>query len=135
MLIDALDDFVGTGEIPGTALVDWGDEALILQFFGIGDLSELPSPAMIDYRANVDMLESMDGNDAPLCFATNGPAVIDPNDFAAWDSRWDPLHVKAVKDGADALTLENVVYASGQYYQYADPSGENCGEFARRFLR
>ncbi|MFT4998785.1 MAG: para-nitrobenzyl esterase, partial [Flavobacteriales bacterium] len=65
------------------------------------------SPAIVDYRAEVDMLGLMDANDAPLWINNSKRSALAPADVGALLHH--PLHAKVLLDQAQAVGLENVV--------------------------
>jgi para-nitrobenzyl esterase len=79
----------------------------LLNFYGITGLDDLYSPAIVDYRAEVDMLGLMDANDAPLWINNSKRSALAPADVGALLHH--PLHAKVLLDQAQAVGLENVV--------------------------
>jgi len=103
----------------------------LLDFYGITDIDDFESPAILEYRARVDMLDLMDAGDPPF-YAQNDLEPAGPTapplsvDLAFHHAN----HALVLQEKADDLGLENVVYIKG--LMIADPSGEDDVEFGLR---
>ncbi|MGB5704365.1 MAG: alpha/beta hydrolase [Polyangiales bacterium] len=103
----------------------------LLDFFGITDIDAFESPAIVDYRAEVDMLDAMDPDDPPF-YAQNDlePAGPTAPPLSVNLAFHHANHALALKDKADEIGLENIVYMKGLMVE--DPSGEDDLDFALR---
>ncbi len=134
VLDTALQAFVDSGEIASSDISEWVNAEQLFYFYGISSFDELYTDEMETYRRDVDMLSMMDVNDAPLCVDnTSGP--VDENDIPSFDYLHDALHALAIKNRAEEVGLESVVYANGHFVEYSDPSCEDCTAFLLRHLR
>ena len=79
----------------------------LLNFYGITVQNDLFTPAIVSYRADVDMLGLMDASDAPLWINNNKRSALAPITQA--ELLHHPLHAKALLDQAQAVGLENVI--------------------------
>ena len=79
----------------------------LLNFYGITAQDDLFTPTIVSYRADVDMLDLMDANDAPLWISNSQVSALAPIDSG--ELMHHPLHAKALLDQAQAVGLENVV--------------------------
>jgi BD-FAE protein len=131
LLGPALDQFVTSGDITSTSLVDWVDLDQLKGLYDIADIAELAG--MGAYLDNVDMLGLMEPSDAPFCVSNAG--TTDPiTEFASWDNLHDPLHAKSLKEQADLVGLENRAFYDGFFSgNYADT--ESCWDFMLRRLQ
>ncbi len=80
-------------------------EQRILSFYGVGAWDDLESDATRAYRAEVDMLELLDGSDAPVWIGSSGRAVR-PEDTGVLFHH--PNHGNAVRLRCQAVGLEEV---------------------------
>jgi hypothetical protein len=103
----------------------------LLDFYGITDVGDFDSPEILEYRARVDMLDLMDGNDPPF-YAQNDLEPAGPNapPLTVNLAFHHANHALVLADRADEIGLENVVYIPG--LMIADPSGEDSVGFAMR---
>jgi acetyl esterase/lipase len=103
----------------------------LLDFYGITEVDDFESEAILEYRAEVDMLSLMDANDPPFYVQ---------NDLAPAGPQAPPItvnlafhhanHALVLADQADEIGLENVAYMEA--LEIADPSGEDSLDFALR---
>ena len=100
----------------------------LLDFYGITDVEDFESPAILDYRARVDMLDMMDAEDPPVYLQNDLEPASAPLtvDLAFHHAN----HALVVSDRADAIGLENVAYMKALMIE--DPSGEDARSFAFR---
>jgi acetyl esterase/lipase len=84
------------------------------------------------YRSNVDMLGLLDAGDAPI-FVNNyrRDDLTDPFNLILHHR----LHAIALKERADEVGLESVIYAEDQEFGYIDPSGESLVSFLVRHIQ
>lgn len=120
---------LGGTDVPSLATAV-GAENYLLTFLGLTNLDQLDSQEQLDYRANIDMLALMDSDDAPI-YAQNFEVSIDNllNVFLH-----HALHAIAIKDRADEVGLESVVYSSAPSFLLEDPSGETLMSFLLRHI-
>lgn len=79
----------------------------LLNFYGITVQNDLFTSAIVSYRADVDMLDLMDANDAPLWIINSKRSALAPINIG--ELLHHPLHAKVLLDRAQAVGLENVV--------------------------
>ena len=103
----------------------------LLDFYGITDVDEFESPAIVEYRARVDMLDLMDAEDPPF-YAQNDlePAGPTAPPLSVNLAFHHANHARELAERADEIGLENVVYIAGLMVE--DPSGEDPLAFALR---
>ena len=103
----------------------------MLDFYGITDVDEFESPAIVEYRARVDMLDLMDAEDPPFYVQNDlepaGPGAPPLTVHLAFHHA---NHALVLAEQADEIGLENVAYMKG--LMIADPSGEESLAFALR---
>lgn len=103
----------------------------LLDFYGITDVDDFDSPAILEYRARVDMLDLMDADDPPF-YAQNDLEPAGPNapPITVNLAFHHANHARVLAERADEVGLENVVYIPG--LMIADPSGDDSLAFALR---
>lgn len=103
----------------------------LLDFYGITDIDDFESPAILEYRARVDMLDLMDPNDPPF-YAQNDLEPAGPNapPLSVNLAFHHANHALVLQEKADEIGLENVVYMKGLMVE--DPSGEDDVDFGLR---
>jgi len=103
----------------------------LLDFYGITDIDDFESPAILEYRARVDMLDLMDAEDPPF-FAQNDLEPAGPNapPLSVNLAFHHANHALVLAEQADEIGLENVVYIKGLMIE--DPSGEDDIDFGLR---
>ncbi len=100
----------------------------LLDFYGISDVADFDSPAILDYRARVDMLDLMDAEDPPFYVQNDlEPAAAPLTVNLAFHHA---NHALVLAEEADAIGLENVAYMKALMIE--DPSGEDWLEFSLR---
>lgn len=108
-----------------------GAAELLLDFYGIGEMSDLfNDPDIVAYRADVDMLGLMDAQDAPIW--VNNPQTDIGFPLGSDSLFHHGFHARELRDRAEAVGLENQVYV--QALGIADPSGEDLATFFLRHL-
>lgn len=100
----------------------------LLDFYGITELDDFESPAILEYRERVDMLDLMDAEDPPF-YVDNSleDAGIPLSVNLAFHHA---NHALVLTERAEEVGLENVAYM--QALDIADPSGEDSLGFALR---
>ena len=103
----------------------------LLDFYGITDIDDFESVAILEYRERVDMLDLMDDKDPPF-YAQNDVEPAGPNapPLSVNLAFHHANHAKVLAEKADEIGLENVVYMKGLMVE--DPSGEDSLDFALR---
>lgn len=129
-LFEPFEEFLGGTDIP-TVAATIGEEDYLLSFLGISSLDELETPEVEAYLANVDMLDLMDEEDAPI-YVHNYSVDLLGNMLNAFLHHG--LHAQAVKDQADEVGLDCVAYIDDPAYLLEDPSGEELVDFLLRHL-
>jgi acetyl esterase/lipase len=100
----------------------------LLDFYAIDDIAEFDSPAILDYRARVDMLDLMDAEDPPFYVQNDlEPAAAPLTVNLAFHHA---NHALVLAEQAEEIGLENVAYIKA--LGIADPSGEDSLEFSVR---
>lgn len=103
----------------------------LLDFYGITDVETFESPDILEYRAQVDMLDLMDVNDPPFYVQNDlepaGPSAPPITVNLAFHHA---NHALVLAELADEIGLENVAYM--QALGIEDPSGEDSLDFALR---
>ncbi|MFQ3324877.1 MAG: para-nitrobenzyl esterase [Pseudomonadales bacterium] len=102
----------------------------LLNFYGITSADDLVTPAIVSYRADVDMLGLMDASDAPLWINNSNRSALAPTDVG--ELLHHPLHAKALLDQAQAVGLETIVNIP--QLGIASSSTEGIIEFLLRHL-
>jgi hypothetical protein len=116
-------DLFGTAE-------QFGLMQQLLNFYGITEREDLESPDIIAYRENVDMLDLMDGTDAPFWVRNEFEAKTFPISSGALFHH--PFHARALVDAAVAVQLENVPYIPK--IEVAPGTDESASAFLLRHL-
>lgn len=109
-----------------------GKESYLLTAMGIARVEDLYTSENEVYRSSIDMLELMDAGDAPI-FANNydNGGFDDPFNLILHHG----LHALALKERADEVGLESVIYAEDREFRYEDPSGEDLVSFLTRHIQ
>jgi acetyl esterase/lipase len=105
-----------------------GLEQSLLDFYGITEVEDFDSPAILEYRERVDMLDMMDATDPPFY-------VDNPKDPATFPITVDlafhhAFHAVVLTERADEVGIDYVAYVRA--LEIEDPSGEDDVEFALR---
>ena len=100
----------------------------LLDFYGISDVEDFDSPAILEYRARVDMLDLMDLTDPPF-YAANRVEPDEPP-LTVGIAFHHANHALVLHERAEEIGLENVSYMP--VLGVEDPSGEDDIEFALR---
>ncbi|MEM8500441.1 MAG: alpha/beta hydrolase [Pseudomonadota bacterium] len=107
-----------------------GATDLLLAFLAIDSVDQIDSPEARAIRENIDMLALMDSSDAPIYVSNTTPSPDDLVDLLFHHA----LHARALKETADAVGLESVVYADDPSFSIVDPSGEDLVSFISRHI-
>ncbi|MDG2305231.1 MAG: alpha/beta hydrolase fold domain-containing protein [Candidatus Binatia bacterium] len=121
---------LGGTDIP-TVAAAVGAQNYLLTFLAQETIEGLYEEDALAYQAEVDMLENMDAQDAPIYVHNYNVGLSNLlNAFLH-----HPLHAMAVEDRADEVGLEVVAYAEAPApFNREDLSGETLPEFFRRHL-
>jgi len=106
------------------------DQELLYDFYGVNSMEEIYSPTLTAYRKNVDMLEMMDGNDAPIYIYSLGEPTPPLNNGELYHH---PFHAMAVDEVANKVGIEHQIYMPGM--NEMDPMNETAVEFTIRQLK
>ncbi len=100
----------------------------LLDFYGITDIADFESPAILEYRARVDMLDLMDAEDPPFYVQNDlEPATYPLTVNLAFHHA---NHALVLAERADEVGLEHVAWIKALMIE--DPSGEDSLGFALR---
>lgn len=112
-------------EIFGLPLADTSEQIVsIARAFGYNSASKAELLGALGIRKNLDFLSKMSRNDSPVFIFNKHKAGIPQNQD---DLNHHPFHAKALKDQAEKVGLEAVVYAPE--IGIVDPSGKDLVEF------
>lgn len=102
-----------------------------LQFYGISDTNELNTPAMIEYRGKVNMLNFISADDPDIYLVSESF----PYSFPATKGHLihHPLHAKAVLDKATQLNVKCKAYIPAMGIN--NTNGESTHDFVVRKLK
>lgn len=95
-------------------------------FYGMSDLTRFNSPAIIDYRAKVDMLAMMSADDPEFWAHNPQTPVVKPTKANILNHH--SFHARTLKQWGDSIGIPNIVY----YGYHQDPSGESFVDFMIR---
>lgn len=133
VLYDAILPLAGT--LGGTDIITIaefvGQTDLLKAFLAIPTLDNLNAPDTLAYRKNIDMLDLMDSSDAPLWISNFTPSILNVVDYMFHHS----LHAIALKDAAEMVGLNSVVYYTDGDAIYEDPTGEEMVSFLVRHIQ
>ncbi len=112
-------------EIFGVPLAEASEQIIsIARAFGFKSASKADLMGASEIRNNLDFLSKMDKNDPPVFIFNKHKAVIPQNQD---DLNHHPFHAKALKEQAEKVGLEAVVYAPE--IGIVDASGKDLVEF------
>lgn len=106
-----------------------GMEQRLLSFYGMDSIDELPTQAVVDYRAEVDMLDSMSSDDPPFWVHNTLPEEVPTTVGSLYHH---PYHARALMERAAEVGVPVVGYIDA--LGVAHPSGETEWAFALRRL-
>lgn len=105
----------------------------LYRVYAIESYTELFTPEIIAYRAELDMLQFIaDGGGVETYLNSPDTLHTDIVSNTVIDITHSPYHGQAIKTALDAQGIANVTYIQG--LGITDPSGETEGEFIRRLL-
>lgn len=104
-----------------------------LRFYGFNSAEELNTPAGKAAITDLDMLEMMDSSDPPFFVLNNMKGGLPPENRGHMNHH--PLHAKALKDRADEVGVEAVVYAPKIGIEPVNDKQESMIEFIVRILK
>ena len=100
----------------------------LVRFYGITDSKLIETPDLVEYRQRVDMLSLMSVDDPPIFVYNDGkdgmPLFTDPQHH--------PLHAKYLKQYAEKIGIDHVVYAPALGIE--DKSGLTIVDFMKAEL-
>ncbi|MDC0292583.1 alpha/beta hydrolase [Candidatus Binatia bacterium] len=119
---------LGIGVLEGAKLL--GLEKRLLAFYGISELEEFDSPEIRAYRARVDMLALLTGDDPPIFVRNKNQPNEFPTSVALLFHHVN--HATTIADRAREVGVEHLLYAPVLGIEH--PSGEDEVDFALRML-
>ena len=107
----------------------------IQKIYGVSSNAQYESPTIDTYRAEVDMLALMTSDDPEIFINNTLREVVNPyNPFNSDIPSHHAFHARELKERADAVGVENIVYYGKSPILYAHPSNENWTQFCKRKL-
>ncbi|MEM9885891.1 MAG: alpha/beta hydrolase [Bacteroidota bacterium] len=82
------------------------DQQILFNFYRIDSLSQLDNPEIVAYRAQVDMIDLMDANDASIYVHNRGKATPPKETI---DLYHHPYHAHALKERAETVGLSHLI--------------------------
>lgn len=122
------DVFTDYGFTLNQALLLTGDQ-LLNSFYGMSDRSELDSPAIVEYRKNVDMLQWLSPDDPEMFLDNRLQPVVYPASLNLLYHHAN--HVAIFQSFAESAQVKTVAY----YGDTDDPSGEDFVGYSLRILK
>lgn len=112
-------------QIIGIPMADTHEQKLaIATAFGLRDYRGIDLKGQLQIRKELDFLSEMDKNDPPVYISNAHKNGVPSNED---ELNHHPLHAKAIKQRADEVGLEALVYAPA--LGISDPSGKNLVDF------
>lgn len=105
----------------------------ISKIYGVSSTAEYESAAIDAYRAEVDMLALFTADD-PAIWVDNTLRDVVPPYSAPEIASHHAFHARELKERADAIGVENVVYYGKNPVIYSHPSKESWIQFCKRIL-
>jgi para-nitrobenzyl esterase len=105
----------------------------ISKLYGISSIAEYESAAIDTYRAEVDMLALLTADDPAIWIDNTLRDVVHPYSAPEISSH-HAFHARELKQKADAVGVENVIYYGKNPVIYAHPSNETWTQFCKRIL-
>lgn len=105
----------------------------ISKIYGVSSTAEYESAAIDAYRAEVDMLALFTADD-PTIWVDNTLRDVVPPYSAPEIASHHAFHARELKERADAIGVENVVYYGKNPVIYSHPSKESWIQFCKRIL-
>jgi Carboxylesterase family len=105
----------------------------IQKIYGVSSTAQYNSPAIVAYRAEVDMLALMSADDPEIWVNNTLRDVVNPySPFNTDIPSHHAFHARALRERANAAGLRNVIFYGKNPAIYADPSNESWTQFCRR---
>ncbi len=105
----------------------------ISKIYGVSSNAEYESAATDAYRAEVDMLSLLTADD-PAIWIDNTLREVVPPYSAPQIASHHAFHARELKQRADAVGVENVVYYGKNPVIYSHPGNESWTQFCKRIL-
>jgi acetyl esterase/lipase len=105
----------------------------ISKIYGVSSNAEYESVAIDTYRAEVDMLSLLTADD-PAIWIDNTLRDVVPPYSAPEIASHHAFHARELKQRADAVGVENVVYYGKSPVIYSHPGNESWTQFCKRIL-
>jgi para-nitrobenzyl esterase len=105
----------------------------ISKIYGVSSNAEYESVAIDTYRAEVDMLSLLTADD-PAIWIDNTLRDVVPPYSAPEIASHHAYHARELKQRADAVGVENVVYYGKNPVIYSHPGNESWTQFCKRIL-
>jgi acetyl esterase/lipase len=103
----------------------------IQKIYGVSSTAQYQSPAIVAYRAEVDMLSLMSADDPEIWINNTLRDVVHP--YAAPEiASHHAFHARELKKRADALGVKNIAYYGRNPVIYAHPGNESWTQFCKR---
>ncbi len=105
----------------------------IQKIYGVSSTAQYQSPAIVTYRAEVDMLALMSVDDPEIWVNNTLRDVINPyNPFNADIPSHHAFHARELRERANTIGLRNVTYYGKNPAIYSHPSNESWTQFCKR---
>jgi alpha/beta hydrolase fold len=125
------DVFVDYGITWATILAN--ETGNIQKIYGVSSTAQYESSVIDTYRNEIDMLTLLTADDPEIWVNNTLREVINPyNPYTADIPSHHAFHARELKEKADAVGVQNVVYYGRNPVLYADPSNEKWTEFCKR---
>lgn len=109
------------------------DSSEVWRFYGLNSAEDLHTPEGQAVIADLDMLGLMDSSDPPFYVVNNQPGGLPPESRGHMNHH--PLHAKALKDRAEEVGVEAIVYAPRIGIEPPTDKNESLEEFLVRILK
>jgi acetyl esterase/lipase len=103
----------------------------IQKIYGVSSTVQYQSPAIVTYRAEVDMLSLMSADDPEIWINNTLRDVVHPYSAPEISSH-HAFHARELKKRADAVGVKNITYYGKNPIIYAHPSNESWTQFCKR---
>ena len=105
----------------------------IQKLYGVSSLAQYQTPAIVTYRAEVDMLALMSADDPEIWVNNTLRDVVNPySPYSADIPSHHAFHARELKKRADITGLRNVTYYGKNPIIFSHPSNENWTQFCKR---
>lgn len=105
----------------------------IQKIYGVSSTAQYQTPAIIAYRAEVDMLNLMTADDPEIWVNNTLRDVVNPyNPYNVDIPSHHAFHARELKKRADILGIKNITYYGKNPIIYSDPSNETWTQFCKR---